>query len=126
MSEPILWDSAWEYANNRAPMNCSHNYSHRSHAGSFESYEEALAKELHATHRPEPSKEHADRFAECQRAIEDRMLELLGDAQVAGWTKEEVLAAMIEVADNTALAMQQNVLLSVETELRKLMKKKDV
>ena len=54
------------------------------------------------------------------------MLELLGDAQVAGWTQEEVLAAMIEVADNTALAMQQNVLLSVETELRKLMKKKDV
>ena len=53
----------------------------------------------------------------------DQMLELLGDAQVAGWTKEEVLAAMIEVAEKTNLAMQQNVLLSVETELRKLMKK---
>ncbi len=54
------------------------------------------------------------------------MLELLGDAFQAGWTKAEVLAAMIEVADNTALAMHQNVLLSMETELRKLMKKKDV
>ncbi|CAN7677992.1 hypothetical protein LJR231_005444 [Phyllobacterium sp. LjRoot231] len=64
-----------------------------------------------------------DRFNECQRAVEDRMLELLGDAFVAGWTKEEVLAAMIEVAENTNLAMHQNVLLSVETELRKLMKK---
>ena len=75
---------------------------------------------------PSHPRKHADRFAECQRAIEDRMLELLGDAQVAGWSKEEVLAAMIEVADNTTLVMQQNVLLSVETELRKLMKKKDV
>jgi hypothetical protein len=36
----------------------------------------------------------------------------------------EVLAATIEVADNTALAMHENVLLSVETELRKLMKKR--
>ena len=54
------------------------------------------------------------------RAVEDRILELLGDAQVAGWTKEEVLAAMIEAAENTNLAMHQNVLLSVERELRKI------
>ncbi len=65
------------------------------------------------------------RRADCRLAIEDRMLELLGDAIEAGWTKEEVLAAMIEVADETALAMYPNVLLSVETVLRKL-KKKDV
>ncbi|PIO46106.1 hypothetical protein B5P45_04055, partial [Phyllobacterium zundukense] len=63
------------------------------------------------------------RRGDCRLAIEDRMLELLGDAIEAGWTKEEVLAAMIEVADDTALAMHQNVLLSVETELRKLKKK---
>ena len=75
---------------------------------------------------PTHTRNDPDRFAECQRAVEDRMLELLGDAQVAGWTKEEVLAAMIEVAENTNLAMHPNVLLSVETELRKLMKKKDV
>ena len=67
---------------------------------------------------------HDRRRTDCRLAIEDRMLELLGDAIEAGWTKEEVLAAMIEVADETALAMHQNVLLSVETELRKLMKKK--
>ncbi len=54
------------------------------------------------------------------------MLELLGDAQVAGWPRDEVVAAMIEVAENTNLAMHPNVLLSVETELRKLIKKKDV
>jgi hypothetical protein len=53
-------------------------------------------------------------------------LDLLGDAIEAGWTKEEVLVAMIQVADGTALAMHENVLLSVETELRKLMKKRDV
>jgi hypothetical protein len=76
--------------------------------------------------RPQHPANHPDRFRDCQRAIEDRMLELLGDAQVAGWTKEEVLAAMIEVVENTNLAMHPNVLLSVETELRKLMKKKDV
>ncbi len=75
---------------------------------------------------PTRTRNDPERFADCQRAVEDRMLELLGDAQVAGWTKEEVLAAMIEVAENTNLAMHPNVLLSVETELRKLMKKKDV
>jgi hypothetical protein len=42
---------------------------------------------------------------------------LLGDAQVAGWTKEEVLAAMIEVAENTNPAMHPNDLLSVKAEL---------
>ena len=76
--------------------------------------------------KPQYPRAHPDRFNECQRVIEDRMLELLGDAQVAGWTREEVLAAMIEVADNTSLAMHQNILLSVEAQLRKLMKKKDV
>lgn len=33
--------------------------------------------------------------------------ELLGDGQGAGWTKEEVLAAMIEVAENTNLASKR-------------------
>jgi hypothetical protein len=35
------------------------------------------------------------------------MSELLDDAQAAGWTKEEVLAAMIEVAENTNLASKR-------------------
>ncbi|WP_457300290.1 hypothetical protein [Phyllobacterium sp. P5_D12] len=69
---------------------------------------------------PTRTRDDPDRFGECQRAVEDRILELLGDAQVAGWTKEEVLAAMIEAAENTNLAMHQNVLLSVERELRKI------
>lgn len=73
--------------------------------------------------KPRYPPNHPDRFQDCQRAIEDRMLELLGDAQAAGWTKEEVLAAMIEVAENTHLAMHPNVFHSVETELKRLRKK---
>jgi hypothetical protein len=53
---------------------------------------------------PQHPRSHPDRFQDCQRAIEDRMFELLGDAQVVGWTREELLAAMIEVAENTNLA----------------------
>jgi hypothetical protein len=49
----------------------------------------------------------------------------LTDAIEAGWTKVAVLAAMIEVADDTARAMHENVLLTAETELRKRMKKRD-
>jgi hypothetical protein len=75
---------------------------------------------------PTRTRNDPERFGECQRAVEDRMLELLGEAQVAGWTREEVLASMIEVAENTNLAIHPNVLLSVETELRKLMKRKDI
>ncbi|MBZ9656589.1 hypothetical protein [Phyllobacterium lublinensis] len=52
------------------------------------------------------------------------MLGLLGDAIDAGWSKDEILAAMIALADDTALAMHENVLLSVETELRKFKKKR--
>jgi len=40
---------------------------------------------------PTRTRNDPERFADCQRAVEDRMLELLGDAQVAGWSKEEVL-----------------------------------
>jgi hypothetical protein len=76
--------------------------------------------------KPQYPPNHPARFKDCQRAVEDLMLVLLGDAQVAGWTKDEVLAAMIAVAENTNMAMHPNVLLSVGTELRKLMKKKDV
>lgn len=74
--------------------------------------------------RPQHPPFHPERFGECQRAIEDHMLGLLGDAIDAGWSKDEILAAMIALADDTALAMHENVLLSVETELRKFKKKR--
>jgi len=53
------------------------------------------------------------------------MIDLLANAVKAGWTKDEVPAAMIELADDTARAVHENVLLTVETELRKRMKKRD-
>jgi hypothetical protein len=37
--------------------------------------------------KPHHPRDHADRFSECRWAMEDRMLELLGDAIEAGWTK---------------------------------------
>lgn len=74
--------------------------------------------------RPHHPRNHPDRFTECQRAIEDRLLELLREAYIAGWSRGEVLTAVTEVADNTNLAMHQNILLSVERELRKLRRKR--
>lgn len=75
---------------------------------------------------PSPARTRDDpqRFADCQVAIKDGMLDLLSDAVEAGWTKDEVLAAMIALADDIALAMNAKVLLSIEAELMKLMKKK--
>jgi hypothetical protein len=66
-----------------------------------------------------------DRFTDCQLAIEDEFIALLTKATESGWDKDEVIAAFIEVADNTALALQANVLLSVETEMRRLRKQAD-
>lgn len=76
--------------------------------------------------KPKHPRNHPDRFNECQMAIGDKVLGLWGDAIEAGWDKDEVLAAMIEVAENTNLAINATVLVSVETELRRYRKKKDV
>ena len=76
--------------------------------------------------KPRYPRLHPDRFNECQMAIEDRLLELWGDAITAGWRRDEVFAAIIEIADNTSLAMHPNILLSVETELRRFRRKKDL
>lgn len=74
--------------------------------------------------KPRHPRLHPDRFNECQMALEDRVLSLLGDAVTAGWDNDEVLAAIIEIADNTNLAMSKDVLLTVE--LARFRKRKDV
>lgn len=74
--------------------------------------------------KPRHPRAHPDRFNECQRAIEDELIGLFVKAELAGWDKDEILAAIIEVADNTALALQKDVLLSVE--LARFRKRKDV
>lgn len=65
------------------------------------------------------------RFEECQKAIEDGVLELLGAASDAGWRKSEVIAAIIAVAENTQLAQDQFIGSSVSLYLKKFMKKPD-
>ena len=52
------------------------------------------------------------------------MLLLFSDAVAAGWDENEVWEAIVAVADTTRLAMNPEQLLSVETELRKIMKKR--
>jgi hypothetical protein len=72
--------------------------------------------------RPRRPRNHPDRFLECQRAVENTVVSAIGEASAAGWQKDEIVAAMIAVADDMQLALNAKVLLSVETELRKLMK----
>ncbi|MCX8282503.1 hypothetical protein OSJ77_20125 [Phyllobacterium sp. 0TCS1.6C] len=68
---------------------------------------------------PRRSRSDPARFSDCQLAIEDELIALIAKASLAGWDEDEVLAAIVEVADNTALAMQENKLLSEETELKR-------
>lgn len=75
--------------------------------------------------KPRKPAGHKDRLSDCQRAIEDKLLELFGEAVAAGWTEDEVFAAIVTVADTTQLAMHQQQLSSIETELRKMMKKRN-
>ncbi|WP_155810842.1 hypothetical protein [Phyllobacterium sp. UNC302MFCol5.2] len=50
------------------------------------------------------------------------MIELFGEAVAAGWAEDEIFAAIVAVADTTQLAMHQEQLLSIETELQRAMK----
>ena len=72
--------------------------------------------------RPRRPRNHPDRFLECQRAVENTVISAIGEASAAGWQKDEIIAAIVEVADNMQLVLNVKVLLSVETELRKLIK----
>lgn len=48
------------------------------------------------------------RFIDCQLAIESRVHQIVEDAYIVGWEPSEVLAAIIEVADNMALQFGEN------------------
>lgn len=52
---------------------------------------------------------YEDRFLDLQGEIDTPLIDLVSDACRAGWKIEEVLAAVVEVADNLMLA-------SIETE----------
>ncbi|CAN7718152.1 hypothetical protein LJR231_006070 [Phyllobacterium sp. LjRoot231] len=74
---------------------------------------------------PQRNKYDPERFADCQKAIEDHLLELLGAASDAGWRNSEIIAAIIAVAEKTQLAQDKFVGPSVDLYLRKFMKKRD-
>lgn len=55
-----------------------------------------------------PKNKTADRFLDCQEAIDSRLQDLVAEAVGAGWSEPMVLAAVIEVAENLALGMGAN------------------
>ena len=57
-------------------------------------------------------------------AIEDEFIELVGRACDAGWHRDEVLGAIVEVADNLALARREDMAIAIELHVAQLVKKK--
>jgi hypothetical protein len=76
--------------------------------------------------KPRHPRCHADRFDDCQLAIEDELIEMIGKACDAGWHRDEILSAISEIADSLALARRKDVAINIEMQLAKLMKKRDV
>ncbi|KQS89821.1 hypothetical protein [Rhizobium sp. Leaf386] len=52
--------------------------------------------------------DHPDRFLCCQEAIDAAACEIIASAVRAGWTEQEAIAALVEVADNRMLAAAAN------------------
>ncbi|MHC1549375.1 hypothetical protein [Phyllobacterium sp. K27] len=75
---------------------------------------------------PKRNGPYPEREIDCQMAVEDAVLAIVEGAHLAGWGKAEVLAAIIDVADNTSLALDVSVAQSINIHLSKLMKKPDV
>lgn len=55
-----------------------------------------------------PAGDHPDRFLRCQEALEDAFSSIGDAAAAAGWSEEEVAAALVELADNYMLALISN------------------
>lgn len=73
---------------------------------------------------PRASGKYADRYDDCQTAIEDALVQLVAEAALAGWGMTEVLSAIIDVADDTMLAINAADQSEFEIELVKAIKKK--
>ncbi|MGI2036376.1 hypothetical protein ACRQ1B_28775 [Rhizobium panacihumi] len=59
-------------------------------------------------HIPPPKPGSPDQFLECQEAIEGSVQDIIADAYTAGWSHAQVIAAIIEVAENLALGLGEN------------------
>lgn len=53
--------------------------------------------------------EYPDRFLDCQEALMPGFLFLLESAVASGWTENEAIAALIELADGRWLSIGENV-----------------
>jgi hypothetical protein len=51
-------------------------------------------------HAPTMPEDHPDRVLLCQEALEAEFLSLSDRARQAGWSREEVAMALMELADN--------------------------
>ena len=56
---------------------------------------------------PAISKDHPDRDLECQAALSDAFADLADRAAAAGWSDEEVAAALTALADNRMLGLAE-------------------
>lgn len=70
---------------------------------------------------PQVEENDPDRFISCQDALHAEFQHLVERAVLAGWKAEEVLVAMIELADNQALMIEANA--EVEAALKVLRRK---
>ncbi len=70
---------------------------------------------------PTVDEKDPDRFINCQDALHVEFQDLVARAVAAGWRPQEVLVAMIELADNQALLMEANA--EVEAALKVLKRK---
>ncbi|MEK1890384.1 MAG: hypothetical protein AAAB35_23045 [Phyllobacterium sp.] len=75
--------------------------------------------------RPDIPRHHADRFDACQTAIEDELIELVGRAHDRGWHTDEVLGAIMAVADNLALARREDLAIAIEMRVRQMIKNRE-
>jgi len=57
---------------------------------------------------PLRSGEYPDRFLDCQEALMPGFLVLLESAVASGWTENEAIAALIELADSRWLSNGEN------------------
>lgn len=57
---------------------------------------------------PDIPKDHADRFIRCQEAMHIGFAAFVDRAVTAGWGADEVLTAIIELADNHGLMLAAN------------------
>lgn len=58
--------------------------------------------------RPRLPSTHPDRHLECQEVLEPHVIAIVDEGIAAGWSIEEVTAALVALADNAMLAHAAN------------------